>query len=328
MMRLVWVHVIALLLAWVAPARAAASTDEATVAISPLEVRGPLESHWRKLLGDRVREGLARSELGVATTPKVCATAPCRARLAADLGVDFLVEPVVTVQDQSYEIELRLVSGEDGGLVTTARESCELCGVSEVGDIMAAQSAALVAKMKKARSLPASVRIETQPEGAQLRLDGREVGATTLTLECTPGPHRIQLDRVGYESRSVDVECVAGRMERISLELRPDRRARRRQWMLPWGATLTAIGVAAVATGVTLLLIDGNEYGGRCTGDDRDEFGNCRYRLDTLAGGLAATIGGGVVLGTGVGLLIGTRKRGGKLRPAVALAPVPGRGRN
>lgn len=62
---------------------------------------------------------------------------------------------------------------------------------------------------------PGSVSVATQPEGAQVLMDGEPAGVTPLTLDgLTPGPHRLELSLDGYdaEERVLTVES-GGRAE-------------------------------------------------------------------------------------------------------------------
>lgn len=300
---------------------AAASPPEPTrVALSALEVDGALQPHWRDLLAGRLREGVGRSEWEVMTTPTRCESDDCRRQLAERMGVDYLVEATVGVSDQIYRVRLQLIDGRTGTVELTGEETCELCGVAEVGDVVASQAAALVAKIDRSRKSPASIRVRTRPSGATVVVDGEMVGKTPLQLQPRPGPHVVRVEHAGYAPREVSLESTPGFSERLDLDLIPDRRTRRVRWLVPWGVTAVVVGAAALATGSTLLALHGREYKGRCTGSDVDAMGNCRYRYDTRAGGIASTVTGGVLLGTGIGLLIGARRHQGRTRPDVAVA--------
>lgn len=309
------------------PASAGEAPRTTRVAVAPLGVEGSLEAHWRDLLGEQLREGLSRADWTLVTSTTRCADQSCRARVASELHARYLVEANVVVQEQTYRIELRLVDGDTGAVSISGRETCQVCGVAEVGEVLADQAAALASKLAQAERQPASVRVLSRPAGARVLLDGAQVGQTPVEVQTPPGPHVIRVEREGYTPREVDLESRSGFRDRLDLDLSPDPRTQKARWFTPWGITLTVVGSAALVSGVTLLALHGQEYTPRCSGSDQDSMGDCRFRYDTRTGGIVATALGGVTLGTGIGLLVGARKHRGRLRPSVALRGPIGPGR-
>jgi hypothetical protein len=88
-------------------------------------------------------------------------------------------------------------------------------------------------------------------------------------------------------------------------------------------AALTAIGVgvAALAGGIVLLVLDENPVKSNCSGPHVDADGDCEFRYSTLGGGIGLTVTGAVVAGGGVGLLLWSRKQAKGEPPAVSLVP-------
>jgi hypothetical protein len=72
----------------------------------------------------------------------------------------------------------------------------------------------------------ASISIETRPPGVRVRLDGKDIGVTPITISpVEPGAHAVELQRTGYRTWSTTVTVAAGKRQRItaSLERNPPR---------------------------------------------------------------------------------------------------------
>lgn len=85
--------------------------------------------------------------------------------------------------------------------------------------------------------------------------------------------------------------------------------------------TAIGVGVAALAGGIALLVIDDNPVKGNCAGANVDADGDCAFRYDTLGGGIGLTVAGAVVAGGGVGLYLWSRKQGKAAPAEVSLVP-------
>jgi hypothetical protein len=86
--------------------------------------------------------------------------------------------------------------------------------------------------------------------------------------------------------------------------------------------TAIGVGVAALAGGIALLVLDENPVKGNCSGANVDADGDCAFRYDTLGGGIGLTVAGAVVAGGGVGLYLWGRKQASQ--PAAEVSLVPG----
>ena len=70
------------------------------------------------------------------------------------------------------------------------------------------------------------------------------------------------------------------------------------------GAVMLGLGLAGVATGVAMILIDEDPMPFKCPDERVDFRGTCRYRYDTLLGGIIGVAAGGLGVGGGIALLI------------------------
>jgi serine/threonine-protein kinase len=65
-----------------------------------------------------------------------------------------------------------------------------------------------------------SLAIVTRPPGARVRVDGRDVGVTPLTVTpLQPGPHSVELQLQGYRPWTATVTLAAGQRRRLSASL-------------------------------------------------------------------------------------------------------------
>src|SRR5262245_11469884 len=75
--------------------------------------------------------------------------------------------------------------------------------------VPAAEPGAEPAEAKKL----AEIRLQTQPEGAEVRLGGRAVGKTPVVIkEVQPGPHTLTLSKEGFLPVTLRIE-VTGRVD-------------------------------------------------------------------------------------------------------------------
>lgn len=65
-----------------------------------------------------------------------------------------------------------------------------------------------------------TVFVDSRPRGARVRIDGRSVGKTPLSVpELPSGPHRVQIDLAGYKSVTSTATVVAGGQTRVAVTL-------------------------------------------------------------------------------------------------------------
>ncbi len=88
------------------------------------------------------------------------------------------------------------------------------------GAAVAGGIVALLASRKKAPST-AKLTIETEPSGALVEIDGREVGVSPLSVDVSPGSHRIKAELKVFGEASKDITVEKGKQYEIKLELAP-----------------------------------------------------------------------------------------------------------
>jgi serine/threonine-protein kinase len=124
-------------------------------------------------------------------------------------------EVVLTAREPSALVEFTLRPGKAGVPARTAPSSKPAARPAvpsaAAGGRPSAPTPAVVSP---------SLAIETRPPGARVRVDGRDVGVTPLTVTpLQPGPHSVELQLQGYRQWSSTVTLAAGQRRRLSASL-------------------------------------------------------------------------------------------------------------
>jgi hypothetical protein len=267
----------------------------------------------------RLEQGLERAELDV-----VDASAAWREHGGASCGRECmraianatdsmrLVRTDIRVSDTVWTVSIDLVDGRTGDVEASVADTCEICGVDEVGEIVAARAAGLAERTRAIASAPPILSVRTEPDGATVLVDGVIVGRSPVRHELGAGRHVVRVQQSGFAPQERVVLAQAGVHESLAVELTPqpelasERRARRRALGLG-GASLTA-GALAIAAGVPLLVIDGRDYRQRCNGD---VDGDCQFQYQTRVGGAVATAVGIALVAAGATVIGLVRARKG-----------------
>lgn len=296
------------------PSDPSEQASAAKIAILPLVVEGELAESDRASLTEQLVGGLQRGEFAVVTPAEVeasgegkCSKANCMTKIAEKTGATHVVRAVVTVVDRDYDVRVELYDGSDGTTVISSSDGCEICGVSDVGGLIETQAATLRTKLDALASGPAAIVVNSDPEGADVTLDGEPFGVTPLDKRIIPGDHTIRVSKDGYISVQEQRTFVEGARETLTYELDkvPNRLPKR-----PWGWASLGVGIAGIGAGVALTFMHDKPFklGSNCTGEDIDSNDECRFLYNTKWEGLAAGLVGGALLTLGVAVLITTAK--------------------
>lgn len=310
--------VVAVAAAWATPP-APASSGRAVVV--PLEVSGALEAEWRTEFGERLRAGLERGEAEIVVRDGACRDDACWGALATAADAAFVVSTSIAIVERDYAMRIDVRSGRDGRVVASVEQRCELCGLGEAAKQLSDMAAAAASKIDALASARAVLAIESLPEGASIALDGTALGKTPLVRDVMPGTHSVHATLGGYRAQSRDVEAVAGVQQLVRFEL-VEVVPKGRKHLRNFGWAALALGGAAIIAGAPLVAIDEDPVTSRCTGDDVNAFGVCKYRYDTLVGGAVLIGVGTAAIVTGTVIAIVTRKGARKGKHA-RLGPGP-----
>lgn len=279
-----------------------------TVVRLPVHVEGDLGAGWKQQLDQSVADGLARGNFDVVVSDQQCGAPACWKQIASTHDAAFLVHTEVQVTDGNYAIALQLIDGSSGEVMAETTDECEVCGMQNTRELVADQAAALRTKLDALVAGPPSVVIGSSPATAIVQIDGQVIGQTPVRRELTAGKHIARAEKAGYVTVEREFVAVEGVEERMDFELPPlpDIGPRFR----PWGWVGIGTGAASIAAGVTLMVLDERPApGDRCSGDNVDTSGNCRFRYDTLAPGLILTTAGAILALAGTAVLVAMRPR-------------------
>lgn len=208
-----------------------------------------------------------------------CLSATCLEKLGAKVGVKELLRAHVAASGNIYELDLELLSpAAEGGLAGRVQRTCSVCTVSELSQMVATAASDLLAGRTDGDGV--DVEILCRPEGAEIAIDDQPRGQGPIKVKLAPGRHRVvaRLDGHTNAFKVIEVSTTVGD-QRFELVLAPagaldtGRPYRTLKWVTAGSAA------AALVTGITLLVVDGN---GTCGGGD-DE---CPMEYDTRAAGL------------------------------------------
>jgi hypothetical protein len=235
-----------------------------------------------------------------------CVGADCAGIVATAAGATYLVYAQVTNVSRDYEVTVQLVS-PTGEVLASTDEACEICGLDEVAGVVESRVSA-IAKEIDARSEASGpmLIVRSTPSGATLYVDDVPVGDTPYAGPVSEGEHVIRLEKHGFAPAEQTLKLAAGVRSPVKIDLRREFDQSKKLQGAGWGALAT--GVVFLGAAGALIAIDSNQNSRRCTGQDVDNDGDCRFVFQTKWGGAALAVGGGALVAAGVALLVTTRK--------------------
>jgi hypothetical protein len=265
-------------------------------------------------LREGVLAGLVRGQLAIESFDSRCALddQQCTREAAGAAGIEFLVEGRIDWRDPDYRLELEVVS-VSGDRVAGTNATCEICGSSELVELVTDEAAALVPRIERLEEQPAFLVVEGRPRGATVRLDGEVVGSLPYRGKVAPGPHTVEVEEAGFVTARKQVELSSGLDESMSLALARapatprERQGQRRRAALGWG--LLAGGIAGLGAGATLLVLEGRPHEPTCPESSLDISGACPNVYTTQVAGIATLSGGLALAAAGTALLLVSKRR-------------------
>ncbi len=194
----------------------------------------------------------------------------------------------VSAIESDYLVSLEVRNG-GGDVVAKADVECELCGVTELSESIAAAASRLRQRLDLSGETVTLV-VRTQPESAAVFVDDEPTGRTPVSSSVTPGSHELRVERRGYRPIQARFEATGGSDSTFDYDLRP----RAYRVVVPW--TLIGVGAVLVGGGAALVAIDGNQIQNSC---NADIAGNCEFIRRTQPGGIAAISVGAAAIVTG-----------------------------
>lgn len=283
---------------------------DARVVLQPTAVTGELPERLREAIDAALLDGLARAGFEPQRSEaKRCDDGRCRAALVDSRGATFVVDlDVQVLPDGDHTVQLRAWAGDGDTPVATAGGRCGLCGFEELVEFTAAKAASLGQTLENSAQAAPQLIIDGSPRGAMLELDGQPRGVGPQTLTVAPGGHVLVIRSPGFVPRELELDAPAGTSRAVTYELvraapspteRHAQAQRRRRTVA--GASTIAIGIAGVAAGAALLVLDGRPYRSDCQADAN---GECRFLYGTRTGGAVAVAIGAAAIAVGVTLCV------------------------
>jgi hypothetical protein len=286
----------------------------------PIQVEGELSDTDRATLNAELVGGLERGAFSVVAPDAVtaqdagaadCDKARCYKKIAEKTAATHVVKTKLTVVDRDYRIRIELVDGQNGNVLASAEDGCEICGVSDVGGLIATAAATLRTKLDALASGPATLALRSDPDAAIVTMDGEVAGTTPIeSMPVIPGKHVIRVSREGYIAIEREVTFVEGVHEELdfSLEKLPSRLPGR-----GWGWASLGVGAAALGGGIAFTWLHDKPYKRDCdpNGDPitQDAAGECKDLWNTKWAGAGAAIGGAALLTLGIVILVNSASK-------------------
>ncbi len=287
-------------------------------AVLPMTVEGePLPEADQAELTRRLVEGLARGDFAVTTPEQVLASSPgaatckeagCLMSIAGGASASHVVRTVIESRDRDYDVRVVLYDGETGAEVATSQDSCQICGVVEVGDLIDAAASTLRTKLDALAQGPATLIVSSEPVDAQVSIDGELKGTTPFNAPVIPGKHVLRISKDGFITVEREVTFVEGIEDTQSFQLEkvPSRLPAR-----PWGWVSLGVGAAGLGASVAFVVLGQTEVGytlgGQC--DVRDAEGDCPRVWNTEAIVFGTAVAGAALATLGVAILLNSSRR-------------------
>ena len=249
----------------------AARTRIAVLGVSAEQLRAEV----REKIAAAVSGGLAASGADVvdsAATAKGaaakgitdCETPTCRIAIADATGARYLMRGSVQTMGRNYTVHLEMIDGTTGTVIGVREDRCEICTENEAYETASVTASALKAEVVKRPAAPG---------------DGPEARKIAVTDVAYPA----------VKDSPAGPAVSAGGTTPGDGEPPPK--------MRPWGWAAIGAGAAAIAAGIILVSIDGQQKSCVRTGGPMDQ---CPRIYTTQGGGIALITGGvlGAVLGT------------------------------
>ncbi len=310
-----------------------------TVALLPLRVEGELPEHVRRAMEDDLGTALerggefrvVRSDETAARSPvaRRCEVVQCFQEAARATQSQVLLLPQITVYGRDYEYKLTLIDGATGEALADSTGTCDTCGHEEARAGLVNEVAAITRKIAAEKTTPPALVVRTVPAGARVTFDGELLGVTPLEVVVDGGEHDIRVEKAGHIASRRRIAFVDGVTETLELELAPvpsvdDPRAKLLRG-LGWAGV--GLGAGALVGAGVLIGLEERPITLRCSGENVDYLGNCKYRYATVEGGVALAVTGVALVASGITMLVLAKKRRGRALEEVArLRPSLGAG--
>lgn len=219
-------------------------------------------------------------------------------------GVETTVVPPVSSEKGAKKGETFQFSGElldvDVGVISVrATQKCGDCnlkrGMQMLGEMVQEM-------LRQAGTRPrGTIKLTSEPPGARVEVDGRDLGETPYLRDSFVGPHDVVVTKTGFAPHRLTATVEDGQTVELSATLMPDKPllARRAPGVRIAKWVLLSVGAVAVISGITLLALTGSQ---NCTGSGASL--SCGEPFDGRPAGIPLVSVGSLALGTSAFLFI------------------------
>lgn len=165
--------------------------------------------------------GAVQSALATSGAAPGCASDACADGIGGAAGARFVLLGAVDNTDEIYKVELVLYDRVQKKR-QTAEGLCELCAAEEVDRTISVA----FTKLRPALAAPppvtrVAIEVTTDPEGADVALDGEVKGQSPIVLRTAPGAHVVRVSKDGM--KPVEREVTAEQQTvKLSIPLVPE----------------------------------------------------------------------------------------------------------
>jgi hypothetical protein len=230
----------------------------------------------------------------------------CQEQLAQQTAAQFVLHLAVTAPTAgeagkprgAFQFTGELLDVDVGVVSVRATQSCGECNVKRGMQMLGEMVQEM---LRQAASRPrGTIKIATEPPGAQVEIDGRVLGATPYLRDAFVGPHDVALTRPEYVTQRTTLNVEDGVTAELAVPLlaekKPPPAGQSALRIAKW--TLFGVGVASVIGGIAALALNGTTH---CNSAMPPMCGD---PFDGRAVGVPLVILGSVSLGTSAYLFV------------------------
>lgn len=280
------------------------ASEARIVVLLPIEAEGLLEAD-RVALERRIRPAFEHPQIRLITPsdPVACTDEDCLLEIGHEHGAHHVVRTVILAEGRDYVARIDVLFVAEGELVDTIDASCQICGLAEFDDRLAAR-AMIAREWILATPVVGRLLVVGGPQEARVRIDGRWRGNLPYSGDLGVGSHRLIVAAGGYFRRELPIETLAGVEQRLDVRLIPKPV---QSWQRSVGWASLGVGLGSLTLGAILIGVDGQPI--RCPGQASEVDGDCVGIRQTSGAGIAMAVVGGVSTAVGVSLLVVDHRR-------------------
>ncbi len=192
-----------------------------TVAVVAVEMKGNVAPELRSQLQRSIVRGIKQAKQRMVSKKKLrralrktpelrnCTSTTCLQRIGELTRANRFVKASVDGSGAAYTVNLELLSADPNNRVVAQREL--KCAVCTITDLSAKVSSTTAALFTSGGNAPVDITITTRPEGAKLRVNDKDIGASPYTGKLAPGTYRVTALLAGHKETEQTIEVKGGK---------------------------------------------------------------------------------------------------------------------